>query len=80
MHWLGNEEYFSKLSRETLMFVTFCWEALVVGLLYSLLPYGQDTVMILWAAVVAAVTALPFPFVLGYVFHTKIYSSTSRKL
>ena len=35
--------------------------------------------MILWAAAIAVVTALPFPYVLGYFFHRKIYEKNLQK-
>jgi len=52
---------------------------MVLGLLYSHITYGQPAVMILWAAVIAVATALPFPYVFGYFFHTKIYEKNLKK-
>lgn len=62
-----------------MMLITFCWEALVIGLLYSNIDYGQPPIMILWAAVIAVVTALPFPYLLGYFFLRKIYEKNLKK-
>jgi hypothetical protein len=73
LHFLGNEEYFTKLSRTTLMLITFSWEGCVLAILYHNIPGGQGPVMILWAALIAVGTAMPFTFVLGAIFMRKIY-------
>lgn len=61
------------------MLITFSWEALVVALLYSNVTYGQPPIIILWTAAIAMVTALPFPYVLGYLFLNKIYQRSLQK-
>lgn len=79
LHHLGHEEYFTKLSRETLMLISFCWEGLICAVLYSTTPYGQNSIQILWVGAVACVTALPFSYILGYLFLTKIYQKNLHK-
>lgn len=61
------------------MLITFSWEGCVIAILYSQVPRDQGSVMILWAALVGAVTAMPFNYVMGYVFLRNIYSLTLRK-
>jgi hypothetical protein len=56
-----------------MMLISFCWEALICGVLYSNIPYGQGSIMILWAGAIATATVLPFSYVLGYLFLRKIY-------
>lgn len=79
LHYLGHEEYFTKLSRTTMMLITFSWEGCVLGILYYNISPGQGPVMILWAGLIATVTAMPFTYVMGYVFLRKIYSLTLHK-
>jgi hypothetical protein len=62
-----------------MMLITFCWEGLIVGVLFANIPYGQHAVMILWGAIIAVVTALVFPYILGYLFLNKIYKTNLHK-
>lgn len=61
------------------MLITWCWEALILAIIYANTPYGQPDIMILWAAAIAAVTALIFPYILGFFFHRKIYQKNLQK-
>lgn len=61
------------------MLVTFSWYACVLGILYYQVPTGQGPIMILWAAVIAVFTGMPFTYLMGYFFLTKIYEITLKK-
>lgn len=64
------------------MLITFSWEGCVIAILYHGVPVGSagsGSVMILWAALVAVVTAQPFTYIMGHVFLKNIYSLTLRK-
>ncbi len=58
------------------MLITFSWEACVLGILYYNIPAGQGAVMILWAGLIAVVTAMPFTYVMGSIFLKNIYAIT----
>lgn len=62
-----------------MMLITFIWQALILSVLYSEIPYNQHNVEIFWIAASATFTSLPFPYVLGYFFHSKIYAKTLHK-
>ena len=62
------------------MLITFSWYGCVLSILYYQVPTGQGPVMILWAAVIAVFTGMPFTYLLGYFFLTKIYEITLKKM
>jgi hypothetical protein len=76
---LGHEDYFTKLSRTTLMLITFSWHGCILAVLYHNITHGQGPVMILWAALIAVGTSMPFNYVLGAIFMRKIYQLTLHK-
>ncbi len=57
------------------MFITLCWQAMVVSAIYSTLYDHENNGIIIWAAVVAWVASIPFPYVLGGCFLQKIYTT-----
>lgn len=61
------------------MLITFSWYLCLVAILYSQVPPGKGSVMILWAAVIAVFTGMPFTYAMGYIFLRKIYELTLNK-
>jgi hypothetical protein len=61
------------------MLITFSWYGCVLSILYYQVPNGKGPIMILWAAVIAVFTGMPFTYSLGYLFLSKIYELTLRK-
>lgn len=61
------------------MLITFSWYGCVLSILYYQVPSGKDSVMILWAAVIAVFTGMPFTYSMGYIFLNKIYELTLKK-
>jgi uncharacterized membrane protein len=61
------------------MLISFCWEGLICAVLYSTTKYGQNSIQILWVGAVACATALPFSYILGSLFLTKIYQKNLQK-
>lgn len=61
------------------MLITFSWEGCVLAILYYNIPAGQGPIMILWSALIAVSTAMPFTYAMGYFFMRKIYQLTLYK-
>lgn len=61
------------------MLITFSWEGCVLAILFYQIPAGQGPIMILWAALIAVGTAMPFYFFMGGIFMRKIYELTLHK-
>lgn len=83
LHHLGNLEYFSRLSRVSLLYFVFSFQAMVLAALYSTLgdnktPYTNYE-MIIWTAAIALGASLPIPYLLGGIFLRGIYDTTLQK-
>lgn len=83
LHHLGNLEYFSRLSRVSLLYFVFSFQAMVLAALYSTLgdnktPYTNYE-MIIWTAAIALGASLPLPYLLGGIFLRGIYDTTLQK-
>jgi hypothetical protein len=61
------------------MLITFSWHGCVLAVLYHNITPGQGPIMILWAALIAVGTSMPFNYVLGAIFMRKIYQLTLHK-
>lgn len=61
------------------MLNTFSWQGCVLGILYFNIAPGQGPVMILWAALIAVATSMPFNYAVGGIFLKKIYQLTLHK-
>lgn len=62
------------MSRAALMFAPITWQAMVVSIIYSYRWSDSGDTIIIWAAVVAWVASIPFPYIFGNVFLKKIYA------
>lgn len=83
MHYLGHLEYFTRLSRLSLMYFMFSLQAVILAALYSTLgdnntPYTKFEIII-WTAAIAFGATLPVPFILGGIFLQGIYRTTLEK-
>jgi hypothetical protein len=83
MRYLAHTQFFSVLTRESLMFFNYSFQALVLSALYSTLgqkvqPYTHYEIII-WSAGIALVASLPIPYILGGVFLRRIYTATLAK-
>lgn len=78
LFFLGNQEFFTKLSRSTILLVSFSWQACVLACIYGTVYNYNDTIII-WSSIVAWLVSIPFPFLLGYFFMNKIYNTTINK-
>jgi hypothetical protein len=83
MHYLANTQFFSVLTRESLMFFNYSFQAMILSALYSTLgekvpPYTHFEIIV-WAAAIAFGASLPVPYILGGVFLQKIYTASLEK-
>lgn len=80
LHHLGHLEYFTRLSRLSLLYFVWSLQAVVLAALYSTLgddkaPYTNFE-MIIWTAAIAFGCGLPIPFIFGGIFLRGIYNTT----
>ena len=83
LHYLGHEDCFTRLSRESLMFLNFMFTGMVLAALYSTLgpnsaPYADYSIVI-WSAAIAYGASVPIPYIMGGLFLRKIYRNTLDK-
>ena len=79
LFWLASEDFFTRMSRGCIMFITLCWQAMVISAIYSTLYTSTNNAIIIWAAVVAWAASIPFPFILGGCFLQRIYTTELEK-
>jgi hypothetical protein len=79
LHYLAHDDFFTKLTRLTQMLITFSWYGIVLAALYHHTAIGKGPVIILWSAVIAVFTGMPFTYVLGGIFLRKIHNLTLYK-
>jgi hypothetical protein len=73
---LAHEEFFTKLSRMTVILIQWSIQAFIIAILIGSL-YGTGPAIIVWAAIVAWVLTLPFPFIWGNLF---LYRVTQKHI
>lgn len=84
LHYLGHDEYFTKLSRISLMLFNFSWQGLILAGIYSTLGPGSvgtlgasaDNGIIIWSAAIALAVSIPIPYLLGGTFLNYIKETT----
>lgn len=79
LHFLGHDEYFTKLSRISLMMFNFSLQALILAALYMTTGPYVHNVIIFWAAIIAFIITWPFPFLFGCTFLSSISETTLEK-
>lgn len=62
-----------------MMLITFSWQGLCLAILYSYVGMQYDSAKIFWFGLIAVITSMPFPYVLGYIFLRQIYRVTLHK-
>lgn len=75
---LAHEEYFTRLSRLTVLLLNWTIQAVFLASIYGNQP-GNGPEMIIWTAAIAFVATIPFPFIIGSVFLKKIYEKNLIK-
>lgn len=79
VHFIGHEEFFTRLSRISLMLINFSIQGVIIAAMYSTIGPVNDQVMILWAGVIAAACTHFVPYFFGCVFLSRIYDATLEK-
>jgi hypothetical protein len=74
---LAHEECFTRLSRATVMLISWSIQGVFIASIYGNQFLGSP--MIIWTAVIAFVASLPVPFLLGMLIHRKIYEKNLIK-
>lgn len=60
--------------------ITISWQAMVTTAIYSRIPVSETDAVVIWAAVVGWAASIPFPYILGGCFLSRIYESEVEKL
>lgn len=80
LHFLAHIEYFTVLTRLSLLYFMFSFQAMVLAAVYSTLGDNKDPYtnfeIIIWSAAIALGASLPIPFILGGIFLRGIYNTT----
>jgi hypothetical protein len=63
------------MQRGANLFITAAWQALVLCAIYATQYSMPGNGIIIWAAVVAWVASIPFPYILGGCFLQRIYET-----
>ena len=76
---LAHEEFFTRLSRLTVLLFNWTIQGVFLASIYGNIP-GSGPAMIIWTALIAFATTIPFPFLLGTFFLKKIYNRNLLKM
>lgn len=77
---LAHEEFFTKMSRTVLFYLNIIWQGMVLCAIYSTVGPSMNRSIIIWSAVVAFAASIPIPYLIGYFFLRRIYTSEENKL
>lgn len=77
LYHLAHEEYFTRLSRTTILFINWTIQGVFIASIYGNNMLGAP--MIIWTAVIAFVATIPVPFIFGYAFLKKTYDKCLLK-
>ena len=76
---LAHEEFFTRLSRLTVMLLNWTIQGVFLASIYGNIP-GSGRPMVIWTALIAFVCTIPFPFLVGSLFMKKIYNRSLMKM
>lgn len=79
LYFLGHDEFFTRMSRASLMLLQIFWQGLVITLVYCFGFENIEISLIIWAALLGWVLALPVPFLMGKIFLQPIYQQKIQK-
>lgn len=77
IYHLAHEEFFTRLTRLTIIIFQWTLQGVFLASIYGNQQLGAP--MIIWAAAIAFVATIPFPFIIGSVFFTRIHEKNLIK-
>lgn len=79
LYYLAHDEFFTRMSRAALMLLQIFWQGLIITMIYCFGYLNTENSLILWAALLGWVLAIPAPFLMARIFLQPIYQLKIQK-